>query len=236
VVLELLEEIWWAEQQRDERERTGLSPPTPPASVVLTTPTKGEPKVGRIVISENVSLDGVVQDPTGDEGFRHGGWFGQIGDKDREAWAEVELDEARGAEVLLLGRRSYEFFAARWPSRSGEWADRLNGMPKYVVSSTLEDPDWNNTTVLEGDVVSEVSKLKQEIDGEIVVYASGQLVHTLMEHDLVDELRLMVYPVVLGTGVRLFGEASDKKSMRLLNTRTVGDGLAHLTYELVREA
>jgi dihydrofolate reductase len=204
--------------------------------VVLTTPTKGEPKVGRIVISENVSLDGVVQDPTGDEGFRHGGWFGQIGDKDREAWAEVELDEARGAEVLLLGRRSYEFFAARWPSRSGEWADRLNGMPKYVVSSTLEDPDWNNTTVLEGDVVSEVSKLKQEIDGEIVVYASGQLVHTLMEHDLVDELRLMVYPVVLGTGVRLFGEASDKKSMRLLNTRTVGDGLAHLTYELVREA
>lgn len=192
--------------------------------------------MGRIVISENVSLDGVVQDPTGDEGFRHGGWFGQIGDKDREAWAEVELDEARGAEVLLLGRRSYEFFAARWPSRSGEWADRLNGMPKYVVSSTLEDPDWNNTTVLEGDVVSEVSKLKQEIDGEIVVYASGQLVHTLMEHDLVDELRLMVYPVVLGTGVRLFGEASDKKSMRLLNTRTVGDGLAHLTYELVREA
>jgi dihydrofolate reductase len=192
--------------------------------------------MGKIVISENVSLDGVVQDPTGDEGFRHGGWFGQIGDKDREAWAKVELDEALGAEAQLLGRRSYEFFAARWPSRSGEWADRLNSMPKYVVSSTLEDPDWNNSMVLKGDVVNEVSKLKRELDGEIVVYASRQLVRTLMEHDLVDELRLMVYPVVLGAGERLFGETSDKKSARLLDTRTVGDGLAYLTYELVRTA
>jgi dihydrofolate reductase len=192
--------------------------------------------MGRIVISENVSLDGVVQDPTGDEGFRHGGWFSQIGDKDREEWAKVELDEALGAEAQLLGRRSYEFFAARWPSRSGEWADRLNSMPKYVVSSTLVDPDWNNSTVLKGDVVNEVSKLKQELDGEIVVYASCQLVRTLMEHDLVDELRLMVYPSVLGAGERLFGETSDKKSVRLLSTRTVGDGLAYLTYELVRQA
>jgi dihydrofolate reductase len=191
--------------------------------------------MGKIVISENVSLDGVVQDPTGDEGFRHGGWFGQIGDEDREEWAKVEFDEALGTEALLLGRRSYEWFAARWPSRSGEWADRLNSLPKYVVSSTLVDPDWNNSTVLKGEVVNEVSRLKQELDGEIVVYASCQLVRTLMEHDLVDELRLMVYPVVLGAGERLFGESSDKKSMRLLNTRTVGDGLAYLTYELVRE-
>jgi dihydrofolate reductase len=192
--------------------------------------------MGKIVISENVSLDGVVQDPTGDEGFRHGGWFSKIGDKDREEWAKIALEEALGTEALLLGRRSYEFFAARWPSRSGEWADRLNSLPKYVVSSTLVDPDWNNSTVLKGDVVNEVSKLKQELDGEIVVYASRQLVRTLMEHDLVDELRLMVYPVVLGAGERLFGETSDKKPTRLLDTRTVGDGLAYLIYELVRDA
>jgi dihydrofolate reductase len=192
--------------------------------------------MGKIVISENVSLDGVVQDPTGDEGFRHGGWFGQIGDKDREEWAKVELHEALGTEALLLGRRSYAWFAARWPSRRGEWADRLNSLPKYVVSSTLEDPDWNNSTVLKGDVVNEVSKVKQELDGEIVVYASRQLVRTLMKHDLIDELRLMVYPVVLGDGERLFGETSDKKSMRRLSTRTVGDGIAYLTYETVRDA
>jgi dihydrofolate reductase len=192
--------------------------------------------MGKIVISENVSLDGVVQDPTGDEGFRHGGWFGQIGGKDREEWAKVELHEALGTEALLLGRRSYEWFAARWPSRRGEWADRLNSLPKYVVSSTLEDPDWNNSTVLKGDVVNEVSKPKQELDGEIVVYASRQLVRTLMKHDLIDELRLMVYPVVLGAGERLFGETSDKKSMRRLSTRTVGDGIAYLTYEIVRDA
>jgi dihydrofolate reductase len=192
--------------------------------------------MGKIVISENVSLDGIVQDPTGEEGFRHGGWFSQFGDKDREAWAKVELDEALGAEAMLLGRRSYEYFAPRWQSRSGEWADRLNSLPKYVVSSTLVAPDWNNSTVLKGDVVNEVSKLKQELDGEIVVYASRLLVRTLMEHDLVDELRLMIYPVVLGAGEHLFGETSDKKPMRLLDTGTVGEGLAYLTYELVREA
>jgi dihydrofolate reductase len=194
-----------------------------------------ENEMGKIVVSENVTLDGVVQDPTGDEGFRHGGWFGQVGDEDREEWAKVEFDEALRTEALLLGRRSAEWFAARWASRSGEWADRLNSLPKYVVSSTLLDPDWNNSAVLKGDVVNEVAKLKQELDGEIVVYASSQLVRTLMEHDLVDELRLMVYPVVLGAGERLFAETSDKKSMRLLDTRTVGDGLAYLTYELVRE-
>jgi dihydrofolate reductase len=192
--------------------------------------------MGKIVVSENVTLDGVVEDPTGEEGFRHGGWFDRFLDKDREAWAEVEFAEAVGADALLLGRRSDAYFGARWSSRSGEWADRLNSLPKYVVSSTLVDPAWSNSTVLKGDVVGEVSKLKQELDGEIVVYASRPLVRTLMEHDLVDELRLMVFPVVLGAGERLFGETSDKKSMRLLDTRTVGEGLAYLAYELVREA
>src|SRR5438067_739320 len=153
--------------------------------------------MGKIVISENVTLDGVIQDPAGVEGFRHGGWVGRIGDRGREEAARVALDEALGAEAFLLGRRSYEFLAGRWPSRSGELADRLNSLPKYVVSSSLVDPDWNNSTVLRGDVVSGVSKLKQELDGEIVIAASGRLVRTLMEHDLVDELRLMVYPVVL---------------------------------------
>ncbi len=192
--------------------------------------------MGKIVISENVSLDGVVQDPTGEEGFRHGGWFGQVGDKDREEWAKVEFEEALGAEALLLGRRSDEYFGPRWTGRSGEWADRLNGLPKYVVSSTLVNPEWSNSTVLKGEVVNEVSKLKQELDGEIVVYASRQLVHTLMEHDLVDELRLMIYPFVLGAGERLFGETSDKKSIRPLYARTVGDSLVYLTYEVVRDA
>jgi len=192
--------------------------------------------MGKIIISENASLDGVVQDPTGEEGFRQGGWFRQIGDKDREAWARVLLDEALGAEAMLLGRRSYQFFAARWPSRSGDYPDRLNSMPKYVVSSTLEEPEWTNATVLKGDVVSEVSKLKEELAGDIVVYGSSQLVHTLMEYDLADELRLMIYPVVVGAGERLFGETSDTKPMRLINTQTVGDGLAFLTYRPVRAA
>jgi dihydrofolate reductase len=192
--------------------------------------------MGKIIVSENVSLDGVVQDPTGDEGFRHGGWFAQMTEGDREAWAKVFYDEALGTEALLLGRRSDEWFATRWTTRSGDWADRLNNLPKYVVSATLVEPHWNNSTVLAGDVVNEVSKLKQRLAGEIVVNGSGQLVRTLMEHDLVDELRLMVFPFVLGAGERLFGETSDSKPIRLLNARTVGDGLAFLTYELVREA
>jgi dihydrofolate reductase len=192
--------------------------------------------MGKIVISQNVSLDGVVQDPTVDEGFRHGGWFEQFMGADREAWARVEFAEAQGAEALLLGRRSDEYFGSRWACRNGDWADRLNSLPKYVVSSTLVDPVWNNSTVLKGDVVNEVAKLKQELDGEIVVYASLQLVRTLMEHDLVDELRLMVYPVVLGDGERLFGATTDKKPMRLVDSRIVGDGLAYLIYERVRDA
>ncbi len=192
--------------------------------------------MGKIIVSENVSLDGVVQDPTGEEGFSLGGWFGQAGDEDRAEWAKTELDEALGAEALLLGRRSDAWFAARWLSRSGEWADRLNSMPKYVVSATLKEPRWNNSTVLRGDAVTEISKLKQELAGGIVVYASIQLVHTLIAHDLVDELRLMIYPVVLGAGERLFDETSGRKPMRLVGTRTVGDSLAFLTYKLVPDA
>jgi dihydrofolate reductase len=191
--------------------------------------------MGKIVVSENVSVDGVVQDPAGVEGFARGGWVGRVGDRGREDAAKVLLDEALGAEAQLFGRRTYEFLAARWPSRGGELADRLNGMPKYVVSSTLEDPAWNNSTVVKGDVVNEVSKLRHGLNGEIVVAGSIQLVRTLIEHDLVDELRLMVYPVVLGDGERLFSETSDKKPMRLVNTRTVGDDLAYLTYGIVRD-
>jgi dihydrofolate reductase len=193
--------------------------------------------MGRIVMSgpQNVSLDGVVQDPDGQEGFTLGGWFVEFGGKDLEEWNKVALEEALRAEAWLLGRRSYEFFGARWQPRSGELADRLNSIPKYIVSSTLEDPEWNNSTVLKGDLVTEVSKLKRALDGEIVVPASYQLGRTLIEHDLVDELRLVVFPVVLGEGERLFGETGDKKPMRLVDTKTIGDGLAFLTYELVRE-
>ena len=188
--------------------------------------------MGKIIITDNVSLDGVIQDPAGDEGFRVGGWVGVIAG--RPELAKVTLDEALGAQALLLGRRSDEWFAARWAARTGEWADRLNGLPKYVVSSTLEAAKWGNSTVLKGDVVSEVAALKERLDGEIVVYASYQLGRTLLEHDLVDELRVTVFPVALGTGERLFGETGDKKAMRLLGTRMVGAGLVLYTYELVR--
>jgi dihydrofolate reductase len=190
--------------------------------------------MGKIVVSENVTLDGVIQDPSGDEGFRHGGWVGKV--TDYEEAGKVLLDETLGAEAELYGRRTYEFLASRWPSRSGELADRLNDMPKYVVSSSLEDPDWNNTTVLKGDVLDEVSRLKHEIDGEILVPASIQLVRMLIEHDLVDELRLKIFPVALGAGERLFGETSEKKPMRLVDHQVLDDGLAYLSYELVRDA
>jgi dihydrofolate reductase len=188
--------------------------------------------MARIVISENVTLDGVVQDPTGDEGFRHGGWFGLI--KDRPQLNRLALDEALDTGALLLGRRSYEWFSARWPSRTGELADRLNSLPKYVVSSTLEHPAWNNSTVLVGDMLDEISRLKRELVGDIVVLASFQLVHTLMEHDLVDEMRLKVFPVVLGAGERLFGQTSDRKSVRLVDSRAIEGDVAFLTYEVVR--
>jgi dihydrofolate reductase len=187
--------------------------------------------MGKLVISTNVSLDGVVQDPDGQEGFEHGGWVGRYGGSDLDEWAKRLLDEALRAEALLLGRRSDEWFAARWVSRTGEWADRLNGLPKYVVSSTLEQPSWTNATVLMGDVIGEVSTLKRDVDGEIVVYASYQLGRTLIEHDLVDEVRLVVFPVVLGAGERLLGESGGKKPMRLVDSKVIGSGLAFLTYE-----
>ncbi len=192
--------------------------------------------MGKIVISENVSLDGVVQDPTGEEGFRYGGWFLQMEGSDREEWAKVALDEARTAQALLLGRRSDEYFGTRWLSRSGELADRLNELPKYVVSATLDKPRWSNATVLGGDVPGQVSKLREQLPGDIVVIGSIQLAHTLIEHDLADEFRLKIFPVVLGAGQRLFGETSDKKPVRLVHARALGDGLAYLSYERVRAA
>ena len=185
--------------------------------------------MGRIVVTEFVSLDGVLEDPGGAESFRHGGWSfeisrGEEGDK-------FKLDETLSAEALLLGRVTYEGFAEAWPSREGEFADKFNTMPKYVVSSTLTEPEWNNTTVLAGDLAEEVARLKGELDGDIVVHGSARLVQVLLEQDLVDELRLMVYPVVLGSGKRLFGETSDKKTLRLTESKTVGDGVAILVYE-----
>ncbi|HMJ95183.1 MAG TPA: dihydrofolate reductase family protein [Thermoleophilaceae bacterium] len=185
--------------------------------------------MGRIVVTEFISLDGVIEDPGGSEDFKYGGWSfefsrGEEGDK-------FKLDETMGAEALLLGRRTYEGFAEAWPSREGEFADKFNNMPKYVVSSTLKDPEWTNSTVLGDDLAAEVSRLKQELDGEIVVAGSAQLVQALVEQGLVDELRLMVFPVVLGSGKRLFGETSDKQPLRLSDSKIVGDGVAILIYE-----
>ncbi len=195
--------------------------------------------MGKIVISSNATLDGVVQDPDGQEGFELGGWFHQfVGGKDLEDWAARETDEALGAEALLLGRRSSEWFASRMPSFgdrvSRKWADRMNSIPKYVVSSTLEDPQWSNTTVLNGDAVKEISELKRKMDGEILVYGSYQLVRILIEQNLADELRLVVFPVVLGTGLRIFDETSDKKPLHLVNTRKMGDGLVFCTYKFAQ--
>jgi dihydrofolate reductase len=190
--------------------------------------------MGKIIASDNVTLDGVVQDPAGDEGFKFGGWVGLI--KNLPQLNRITLEETLGAEAYLLGRRSYEWFARRWPSRTGDLAGKLNSMPKYVVSTTLGDPSWNNSTVLKGDVLTEVCLLKERIAGDIILSASFQLLHTLMDHDLVDELRLKVYPVVLGTGERLFGQTSDKKPMRLIGSEILEGGIACLTYELTRDA
>jgi dihydrofolate reductase len=185
--------------------------------------------MGRIVVTEFVSLDGVVEDPGGGGDFKYGGWSFEI-DRGNEG-NEFKLDETRGSEALLLGRVTYEGFAEAWPSRDGEFADKLNSMPKYVVSSTLTAPEWTNSTVLQGDdLVEAVSKLKQDADGDVVVHGSAQLVQTLIEHDLVDELRLMVYPVILGTGKRLFGDSGEKKTLRLVDSKVVGDGVMILTY------
>jgi dihydrofolate reductase len=193
--------------------------------------------MGKIIISENVTLDGVIQDPTGEEGFKFGGWFDQMPDEAREEWAKVEFQEALDTGAWLIGRGTYVWFAQRWAARPGPWADRLRSIPKYIVSSTLQDPpEWTNSTVLKGNVIEEVSKLKQSFDGNILVYGSGPLVQTLMEHDLVDELRLMTHPFVLGTGERLFRETSDKKRLRLVEVRAIGNSLALLTYQPVRDA
>jgi dihydrofolate reductase len=185
--------------------------------------------MGRIVVTEFVSLDGVTEDPGGAEDFKHGGWSLEISRGDEGD--RFKLDETMASEALLLGRVTYEGFAKAWPTRDGEFADKFNSMPKYVVSSTLTDPEWTNTTVLEGDLADEVSRLRDQHDGDVVVHGSMQLVEALLENDLVDELRLMVFPVVLGSGKRLFGETSDKKPLKLSDSKIVGDGVAILVYE-----
>ena len=190
--------------------------------------------MGKIIVSENVTLDGVVQDPAGDEGFRAGGWVGMI--KDSPRLGQLVLDEALAAGGFVLGRRTYQWLAARWPARTGPLADRLNSMPKYVVSSTLGEPSWSNSTVLKGQMDYEVSQLARSLDGDLVVPGSFQLVRALLEHDLVDELRLKVFPVVLGTGGRMFGQASGKKPQRLLDAQVIDGGVACLTYQPVRDA
>jgi dihydrofolate reductase len=191
--------------------------------------------MGKIVISTNATLDGVVQDPDGQEGFQYGGWFKKFVGADLQEWDKLETEEALGAEALLLGRRSYEWFAKRQPTRPGEWADRVQQLPKYVVSTTLKDPEWDNSTLIAGDVVKQLSELKQKVDGEIIVYGSYQLVRTLIEQDLADELRLFVFPVVLGTGARVFDGIRNTKPMRLIDTRLVAEGLVFYAYEFVRD-
>jgi dihydrofolate reductase len=183
--------------------------------------------MAKLIVTEFVSLDGVMEDPGGAEDFKYGGWTFEI---DRGEGDEFKLDETMETDALLLGRKTYEGFAAAWPSREGEFADKFNTMPKYVVSSTLENPEWTNSTVLKGDPVDAVRKLKEEQSGTIVVHGSRQLAQTLLEHDLVDQLNLMVFPVVLGSGQRLFGETSDKKRLQLKESRTVGDGVVILIY------
>jgi dihydrofolate reductase len=197
-------------------------------SLVWATTTNERIDMGRIVVTEFVSLDGVMEAPGGGEGYEHAGWTFEIprgpeGDK-------FKLEETMGSEAQLLGRVTYEGFAAAWPSMQGEFADKFNNMPKYVVSSTLENPEWNNSTVLKGDLVQEVSKLRESLEGDILVAGSAQLVQALLEHDLVDELRLMVFPVVLGKGKRLLGATSGKKRLQLAESKVVGDGVAILIY------
>jgi dihydrofolate reductase len=188
--------------------------------------------MGRIVVTEFVSVDGVMEAPGPDgSGFKHEGWTFNI--STGEEGEKFKLDETMASEAQLLGRVTYQGFASAWPSVKGEFGDKFNNMPKYVVSSTLEKAEWNNSTVLKGDVVKEVSKLKERLDGDIVVHGSARLVQTLLANDLVDELRLMVYPVVLGSGKRLFDDSSDMKRLRLKDSRTVGDGVLILTYEPV---
>jgi dihydrofolate reductase len=189
--------------------------------------------MGRIIISENVTLDGITQDPTGGEGFRHGGWFADLIATEREAWAAVEFAEAQAASALLMGRRTDEYFGTRWNDAPGEWADTLRALPKYVVSSTLAETVWHHGLVLDGDVVDEVKLLKDRIDGDIIVYASRPLVHTLLQNDLADEIRLFVFPVIAGDGTPIFASLSDKVRLQRLHVHAVGNSLIHQTYRVV---
>jgi dihydrofolate reductase len=184
--------------------------------------------MGQIVVTEFISLDGVVEDPGGAEDYKHGGWSFEINRGDEGD--KFKLDETMETEALLLGRVTYEGFADAWPKREGEFADKFNEMPKYVVSTTLSDPEWNNSTVVGGDVPEAVARIRDEADGDVVVHGSASLVQTLLQNDLVDELRLMVFPVVLGDGKRLFGETTDKKALELADSKVVGDGVSILVY------
>jgi dihydrofolate reductase len=188
--------------------------------------------MGKIIITENVSLDGVARNPA-DESLSS--WMSLLSDTDRQQWAQILAAEADSAQALLLGRRTDAWFAERWLTRTGPWADRLNSMPKYVVSATIQEPVWTNATLLGGDVVAQAEKLKAEVDGDVVVYGSVQLARTLLEHDLADELRLIVYPVIAGTGERLFGPAGDLRRLALVSTQVVGDSLALLRYQVVMD-
>jgi dihydrofolate reductase len=187
-----------------------------------------EAKMGRVVVTEFVSLDGVMEDPGGAEEYRYGGWSFEVA-RGEEGDA-FKVQEALGSEALLLGRTTYEGFAEAWPSREGEFADKFNGMPKYVVSSTLREAAWNNSTILGGDLGVEVARLREAIDGDIVVHGSAQLAQALIDRDLVDELRLMVYPVILGSGKRLLEGIAEKKPLRLTDSKVVGEGVAILVY------
>ena len=185
--------------------------------------------MGRIVVTEFISVDGVIEDPGGSEDFKYGGWSFEFNRGDEGN--TFKLDETRDSGALLLGRKTYEGFAEAWPQREGEFADLFNNMPKYVVSSTLTDPDWNNSTVIDpSNLAGEVARIRDEVDGDVVVHGSAQLTQALLEEGLVDELRLMVFPVVLGAGKRLFGETSDKKPLALAESKTVGDGVAIQIY------
>jgi dihydrofolate reductase len=186
--------------------------------------------MGKLVVTEFVSIDGVFEDPGGAEDYEYGGWtfeYDRGDDGDR-----FKLDELMGAEAQLFGRVTYERFAKAWPQREGPFAEKINSAPKYVVSSTLSNPAWQNTTVIDGDVPAEIARLKHETDGAILVAGSGALVRTLLAHDLVDELRLMVFPTVLGRGQRLFPDGIDRLKLRLTDSRTVGrDGVVVQVYE-----
>ena len=184
--------------------------------------------MGRIVVTEFISLDGVVEDPGGSEDFKYGGWSFEF-DRGDEG-DQFKLDETMASDALLLGRVTYQGFADSWPQRDGEFADKFNNMPKYVVSSTLKDPEWTNTTVIEDDLAEEVAKLRDSHDGDVIVHGSVQLAQALIDKDLVDALHLMVFPVILGAGKRLFGETGDKKTLKLTDSKTVGDGVSILVY------